>query len=410
MANSYTPNPQDSFSRLMANKFDERQIQSVPTGFLAFFGVPGVSQTLYGDDSEAVDIDIVRANGMKLAATVQRGMSSDPSDVHTITDQKFSAFSRKWPLIEVLNAINSNKLLQRIAGEPAVAGMSRIERNRDYAYNLRSDAIIRSIRTCNYLASKSILTGKQPAIIGTTNNALVYDYLRNSDLTISPDNAWNETGATPMADIDLACERVESLGNAIPNFFGIDAETWGTLIQDDGFMKLADNRRYELIEVSTNNPVPPEYARYVSAGWIPRGRLRTIGGRTLWVFNYNGMYTDPSTGLLTKYMPKGYAFITDINARRDRYFGPEDHLPVTGDVRAWYADMFGVNMDAPPVYNSVTDKLSEGIVTMDMFHFDAYRSPDNKTVYLRTQSAPIYATTQTDAICVLKDLLAEEGA
>ena len=45
---------------------------------------------------------------------------------------------------------------------------------------------------------------------------------------------------------------------------------------------------------------------------------------------------------------------------------------------------------------------------MDMFHFDAYRSPDNKTVYLRTQSAPIYATTQTDAICVLKDLLADE--
>ena len=67
----------------------------------------------------------------------------------------------------------------------------------------------------------------------------------------------------------------------------------------------------------------------------------------MWVFNYNGTYTDPSTGLLTKYMPKGYAFITDINARRDRYFGPEDHLPVTGDVRAWYADMFGVNMDAP---------------------------------------------------------------
>ena len=112
------------------------------------------------------------------------------------------------------------------------------------------------------------------------------------------------------------------------------------------------------------------------------------------------MYTDPATGLLTKFMPKGYAFITDINARRDRYFGPEDHLPVTSDMSAWYADMFGVNMSAPPVYNSVSDKLSEGIVSMDMFHFDAYRSPDNLSVYLRTQSAPIYATTQTDAISV----------
>ena len=188
------------------------------TGFLAFFGVPGVSQTLYGDDSEAVDIDIVRANGMKLAEipTVQRGMSSDPSDVHTITDQKFSSFSRKWPLIEVLNAINSNKLLNRMAGEPAVNGWNRVDRNRDYAYNLRNDAIIRTIRTLNYLASQSILTGKQPAIIGTTNNAYVYDYLRDSTLTISPDIAWDAVGATPMADIDLACERVESLGNAIP--------------------------------------------------------------------------------------------------------------------------------------------------------------------------------------------------
>lgn len=405
MANSYTPNPMDSFSRMMAAKFDERPIQSVPAGFLAFFGVPGMSQTLYSDDAETVDIDIVRANGMKLAAMVHRGMSSDPSDVANITDQKFSAFSRKWPLIEVLNPINSDKLLKRIAGEPATGGFTRVERNRDYAYNLRNDALIRSIRTQNYLAAKSMLTGKQPAIIGTTNNALTYDFLRDSDLTISPDVAWDAEGATPMADIDLACERVESLGNAIPNFLGIDAETWGTLIQDSTFQALADNRRFELIEVTTNNPVPPEYERYVKAGWIPRGRLRTIEGRTLWVFNYNMMYTDPSTGALTKYMPKGYAFVTDINARRDRYFGPEDHLPVTSDISAWYAEMFGVNMSAPPVYNSVSDKLSDGIVTMDMFHFDAYRSPDNKSVYLRTQSAPIYATTQTDAICTLKDLL-----
>ena len=90
------------------------------------------------------------------------------------------------------------------------------------------------------------------------------------DLTIGPENAWNEDGATPMADIDLACERVESLGNAIPNFFGIDAETWGTLIQDDGFMKLADNRSYELIEVEHQQSLfLPNTHRYVSPDGFP---------------------------------------------------------------------------------------------------------------------------------------------
>ena len=408
MANFNTPTPMDSFSRMFAAKFDERTIQHVPTGFLAFFGLPGVSETLYSDDSEAVDIDIVRANGQKLAAMVHRGMSSDPSDVATITAGKYSSFSRKWPLIEVLNSINSNRLLSRIAGEPVSGGFTRVERNRDYAYNLRNDAILRSIRTHNYLAAQSILTGVQPAIIGTTNDALKYDFLRDSSLSLSSLTAWDADGATPMADIDGACELVESVGNAIPNFFGIDSETWATLIQDTTFQTLADNRRFELIEVSTNNPVPPEYARYVAAGWIPRGRLRTLEGRTLWVFNYNGMYTDPSTGTLTRYLPRGYAFITDINARRDRYFGPEDHLPVTGDMRQWYADMFGVNMDAPPLYQKTAEAVSGGIITMDMFHFDAWRAPDNKSLYLRTQSAPIYATTQTDAIAVMSGLLTDE--
>jgi hypothetical protein len=42
-------------------------------------------------------------------------------------------------------------------------------------------------------------------------------------------------------------------------------------------------------------------------------------------------------------------------------------------------------------------KNAGATVLAPAFYFDAYRSEDKKRVSVRTQSAPIFATTQTDA-------------
>lgn len=408
--NLLTPQPADAFSKFFVQGFDERQFQVAPFGFMAFFGIPGAngSQTLFSDDVGVVEIDIMRAHGERLAATVHRG-SGNVTDManHTITDQRFTTLARKWPLLEVLNPIESGKLLYRQAGENPYSGMSRVERNRLLAKGLNADAVVRCLRTMNYLASISLLEGVQPAIIGTENEALIYDYHRDPELIIEVDAGWNESSSKPLTDIDLACKRLEEKGYVQPNFIGIAEDAFTAFIEREDVQTLADNRRFELIQVSTNNPVPPEYERFIKAGWIARGRLRTPGGRTLWMFNYNHNYTDPTTGQPTRYLPNGTAFITDINARRDRYFGPADRLPVTGDERMWYAELFGFDMEAAPTPLQV--EADGNLFDPRMFSFDAYRSPDRKTVVMRTQAAPIFATTQTDGIATLKDLIQEGG-
>jgi len=396
-----TPNTSDLFTRVFVDAFKETEIIGVPTGFQAFFGDPANgSRTIVTNDSEAVDIDIMRANGRRLAATVNRGTSTDD-----VTRQKnalaenFSNFSRKFPLIEEEGNINNNQLLKRVAGENPFSGSTREERARIYARDILGDQVRKSVRTFEYFASQSVLTGQHPAIIDTTNADLIYDFRRDPLNFITVGTAWNGVLPDILGDIDAACERLELASFMEPNFIGIGDDAMADFIADTGVQSNADNRRFELIEVSTNNPVPPEYARFIEAGWIARGRLRTPKGRVLWIFNYNKRYTN-SAGSTVRYLPSDKAFICDINARADRYFGPPDRLPVTPDEAAWIMDLFGINIMAPALPAGIT----AAVLDAAMFHFDAYRSPDKKTVIMRAQSAPIYPTTQTDAFVTLQGL------
>lgn len=396
-----TPNTTDQYSRFMVDLFDERKIQGIPTAFQSLFGTSGASKTVFQPDSETVEIDILRANGQRLAATVNRGQSSSAvSDGKNTTDQVYSNQTRKWPLIEEESNINSKQLLSRLAGENPYSGRNQVDRNRSLAMDLHNDQVRKSVRTMEFLAAQSILTGTQPAIIGTSNTDLIYDFHRNSTHNVTPTYAWNNASATISNDLDDACELIESDSYMTPNFCAIGDDAMAALIRDDEIEAIADNRRYELIQISTKNPVPPEYEKFVTAGWIPRGMLKTIRGRNLWLFNNNQRYTS-AAGVSTRFLPSDKAIILDINARFDRYFGPRDAFALTNDERSWMNEMFGFNMSAAPMPQNVSEK---GIIDPSMFFFDAYRGTGRKTVTLRSQVAPIYPTTQTDAIVVLSGL------
>jgi len=397
-----TPNATDQYTRFMVSLFDEREVQGIPKAFQSFFGKGGADQTVFEEDAGTVEIDIVRANGEQLASLVNRGQSSDTiSRQKNTTDEVFTNQVRKWPLIEEESNINSTQLLKRMAGENPFSGRPRMDRNRNLAMKLHFDQIRKTCRTMEFLAAQSILTGKMPALLGTTNDDLIYDFKRKTAHTVTVDNAWDSGSQTILKDIDSACELIEANAYMTPNFMAIGDDAMAALIDDSDVQTVADNRRFELIEVSSMNPVPSEYMRFVNAGWIPRGRLKTPGGRILWLFNNNQRYTNTS-GVSTRYMPSDQAFILDINARFDKYFGPRDSFDLTPDEIAWMRNMFGFNLDAGMMPSNVAEA---GIVDPRSFYFDAYRPDGRKTVVMRSQSAPIFPTTQTDAIVVLKGLI-----
>jgi hypothetical protein len=389
----------------MVELFDESKIIGVPTAFQAFFGNPAAgSDTVFCPDSDTVEIDIVRGNE-KLAAMVPRGTVSRSigTKQRDIQLEKYTNVARVFPLVEEDGNISAADLLKKLPGEgPYDQVLTRRDRLRWRALKIHMESIRKSIRTFEYLASQSILTGKMPAMLGTVGDSLLYDFYRNPDNIFSVPTAWDDTAAVIMSDIDAACDLIRVNGHTNPDFCGVGGAAMDAFIKDDIVQVRADNRRIELIEVSTNSPVPPRFNRFIEAGWIARGRLRTPKGYTLWLFTYIDGYTDDN-GDFANYMPVDQAIVCDCMARCDRYFGPAEVLPVTAQRAAFYQENFGFNLNAPALPMKI--KNPSGVIMPEMFMPYAYGAVDYTNITHRVQSAPIFSTTHTDAFVTLTDLI-----
>ncbi len=400
----FSPVAVDSFSRFMVEMFDEKDIISVPTAFQAFFGNPAAGgQTVFSENSNDVDIDIIRGNE-RTSALIPRGMISRPlgSLQKNLNVENYSSFSRKYPLAEEEGDITADQILQRVAGENPYQAMERQSRMRILGLKIHLESIRRIVRMNEILAAQSVIEGIQDAIIGTTNTDLQYDFKRNAALTVTPANTWNSGSQDILGDIDGMCTLLRQHGKMNPNFMGLGTSAMDAFIADTTVAALADNRRFELLEVSTNNPVPPEFARFTEAGWIARGRLRTPAGHVLWMFTMLDVY-DNTAGTSTPFMPVDKVIITNVKARADRYFGPPENLPMIGQRIQLYQEFFGFNPESAPMPPNI--KSPGGIIMPAMFHSDAYVAPDWKKITVRTQHAPIFATTQTDSFGTLEGLI-----
>ena len=401
---STTPLATDIYSRFFTDTFDEREVVAVSTGFQAFFGRPEAGgRTLYSPDAAVVDIDIIRANE-RLAALIPRGSQTRTiGDLQKDTIQtRFSNINRVYPLIEEMGNIDANQLLGRMQGENPFSGRSRTDRLRMHAAEHHKEHVRRTVRTFEYLSSQSILLGTMPAILGTTDANLTYDFLRAATHNFTPTLVWTNASSTPLVDLDEACRLIRVDGHAKADMVIFGEDAINAFIKHATVQALADNRRFELIRVSNESPVPERFRRFVDGGMIPRGRLITPKGYELWLFSYNEVYTD-STGTATDYMPVDDVIVASSYARCDRYFGPPEVLPNVPAKDALYQDYFGFSPGMEPMPPNV--KNANAALNPAMFYFDAYTSENYKRISLRTQAAPIFATTQTDAFCTLETVV-----
>jgi hypothetical protein len=396
-----TPNATDQYSRYMARKFDEKDIIWNPTGWLSIFGRPETGAlTSYSPNSLDVDIDIIRANE-KIAAMVPRGtVSRKLGDTQKNTQsQRYSAFSRTFPLSEEEGDVDSNVILQRMAGENPYENRDKLTRLREHANSIHKEHVRRTIRTWEYLAQQSILEGTMPALIGTVDPDLTYDWRRNAAHVSTLGTAWTNVASDPLADIDAAWTLGRTNGRVSIDYMVLGDDSMNAFLAHADVVEKSDNRRYELIMVDQDMDVPSKYKFLVDAGMTGRGRLKTPGGHKIWMFTYEDIY-DNAAGTAVNLMPSGYVLFGYSGARCDRYFGPAENLPMIPLRQQFYQQMFGFNMAAPPMPPNV--RGAAHALNPAMLYFDAYASNDWKRVTLRTQSAPIFATTQTDAFVTYK--------
>lgn len=399
-----TPLAVDQYSRFNASMFDEKEHIMNPTGFLSIFGRPEAngSQTRYSPDSLDVDIEIIRGNE-RIAALVPRGtiastMSGSVAKKPKV--QKRSEFSRTFPLSEEESSINANLILNRMAGESATENRGKLVRLRQHAATLHKEHVRRTIRLWEYLAAQSLLEGVQPAILGTTNTDLIYDWRRNPAHIANLTYPWSNALSDPLADIDAAWMLGRVNGHVNQDYTIWADGVMNAFLGHADITAKADNRRFELIMINQEMPVPNRYKFLIDGGMTARGRLLTPGGHEYWIFTYaDGIKTDDA-GDPVAYLPEGYAFFGYSGARCDRWFGPAEMLPNIPMRQQFYQQMLGFNLTAPPMPPNVNN--AGNVLNPGMFYFDAYPTEGWKSMMVRTQSAPMFPTTQTDAFVTYK--------
>jgi len=415
MSGGTTPNPADLLSRYLVGTFDEKKVISVSTGFMAFFGnLANGSETLFSPDANQVDIDIIRGSE-KIAALVPRGTVSRSigSAQKNLRPERFTEISRKFPLIEEEGDMDSSTLLNRVAGETPYQRQTRMTRLRAQAIKITQESMRRTIRTHEVLAASSVLNGMMPAILGTTDTNLQYDFRRKSTHFVTAGTAWSNPASDILGDIEAACLKIRIDGKVNPDAMLMGKTAVKSLINNTAAQKLADNRRYEFLQFGGGEGAAgvgddlfrrrgfdAKFARFVAGGFIPRGLLISPEGWELCIFTYLDGYNDPTNSdTWTPYMPDDHVVIWASQARCDRYFGPPENLPMIPMREQLYREFFGFDPLAPPMPANTREE--GGIILPEACYHDAYVSADWKRLTIRMQCAPIYATTMTDAFVTI---------
>jgi hypothetical protein len=393
---SATPAPVDAFSRFQSRTFDEHKIVGVPTMFQRLFGRPG-SDTLFTQDAATVEIDIIRNEGEQMARLIERGTigrTLEGLDHKDLQTTEFASNSRKWTLVEELGSLSPDQLLYRDAGESAFQGKTRQQRMRDRAARINVEAVRRCVRLFEFLCSQSVIYGTMPAILGTSDANMIYDFLRKSTHNFTSSGAWSGASYDIPADFDLAWQLIRIDGHMNCDFTLLGSDAMNNIINNTIVKNRADNRRFELIEVGLGNPVPERFMHLIEGGASARGRMRTPAGHEIWMFTYDDYYTDEA-GDPQPYLPVWAAVFGASGTRADRYFGPPERNPIRPSELQEYSEVFGFSPTALPM--GVNVKGAGSIIDPAWFYFDFYEPTDKKGITLRTQTAPIFATTQTDA-------------
>ena len=392
----------NEYTRFMVTKYDETQKVKAPTAWQGgFFGVAGTgAEIVFGENSKSIEIDIVRADANRMARLVNRGASSDDaSRGDVITDGEFSNDAMPWPLIESKGAVNSNQLLDRVAGETPFQGTSREDRLSMKAMKIHAKQVNMQLELHEYLCRESILTGTHPMILGTTNTDKIYDFHRKATHTHAAPAKWDLVGTDIIGqlddDIDLIQQDDFYYGDIgmIVGAGGIEGIRKNTQIKAE-----ADIRNFGLVGMGKTGIIsmPPIFQRFIDNGFKLAGWLKTYENRDVYIFTYDRTFKDdfttPGVTTTTKWMPDDKALLFNPTARCDKYFGPPDRMPLTTAEVSFYLDMFGFNMTAQMQNINLENT---GVVDPRAFFFDAKGT--RKAVQLYAQSAPIMPSTETDA-------------
>lgn len=402
-----TPVVLDFFTRTVSPWLDEKKYITEPTVFMSIFAHPesgGV--TTISTDQNAFDGEITRGN-LRTATLVPRGMNARPlgspgaTQPHNdMTEAIETYFSRKFPLIEEYVNVTADQTLNRVPGENPFEGRARVDRYRTLMQRGYEEAVRRIIRLDEYLASQSILTGKQP-VVNLQNSSDVYDWRRNSSNNVTVGTLWSGAG-TPLTDIDNLCETILQNGKVRVDTMLIGGKALSALLGNSQLTSVYANKLfYDLTYFGPNFTPDGKYAKLIAGGAIPYAKLRTPRGYDITIFTYPQFYQNYA-GAYTKYLTDNSAVLYSTQARADRFFGPPEAFDPTPQDIQYFMDRLGFNPQTP--YLPMGVMAGDGVVIPETHYVQLLRDSNGKVESMRIQHAPVFQPTMTDAFGVLQTL------
>jgi len=383
----------DTYQRVMAPAFDERDIIGNSTVFQTMFSRAGGS-TIYSPNAEDVTLDVIRGNE-KTAKLRVRGSGAEDSgdDQKSTIQQRFSRFDRVFPLIEQEGTLRANQLNKAIAGEAPYSPLSKSDRARVLAMKAHQEHFRMIIRKQEVLAAQMYRTGIMNV---NESGSEQITYPRDSNLTETLTNQWtNTTLGTPLSDLKDACIGLRTIGKVNADYVIMGISAFDAFINHPDVATAADNRRlsYQSLGFDNGKPMNPSFADLVNAGLAYQGWVK-IAGWDLQVFTYYDIY-ETDAGVATDYMPKGEVVVGSSRARYDRYFGPGELTEDSIDNMV-YRDIFGIDPMAAGSRLPMNTK-NAGLFDPRMFICSAVKD-GNRGYKIMTQTAPIYGMTQVDSV------------
>ena len=394
-----TPSSVDGFSRYWARYFNENEVIGVVTGFLAMFSR---RRPVIRTDANSVDIDIVRGNE-RTAQLIMRGTVGEYLSNNGVSVGKYTNYSRRFPLSEDVYDLTQEQIGNRMAGENPFEERMRLERMRDTGQMAYYRMVERTIRLWERTAAQSALTGTQPSILGTSDANLILDYDRNPDLieTFLLGEQFDNAAVNPLDVIDSKINKLiqigrtgrQSMGGQYVVLMGIEAIAG--FFNNENVKEAGDNRRIMTVEKNPELTAPSQIRDTIAGGMSYIAKGYTSQGKIIHIMTYDSIYDDENDDP-QYYMPTKSMLITPLTFRTDRYFGPPDTLPLTSLDRTWMRETFGITPNSQIPARKMA--ANPGIIVPEAFYVDAYAGGARKNATLRLQSAPIFATTQTDAL------------
>lgn len=376
-----------NYNRLQAPVFTD--LDSLPV-FTLFQTIFRSGELIVNLDAESIDIDIQRGNKKK-SVYIPRGTDAVNigNSKNTGLLEKYTSDSKIFPLLEEETPITSVMISKRMPGENPYQPMTRIMKQAALAMKAHRQHMTRLIRQMEFSACESLRTGIQ-----TIQAGLTYDFYRLASHSVNAGVVWSTSAtALPVDDISSAAQKVFRDGNRRASDVILGEGSWDNFLNTTQVKDLANSRRIVNFVTDMNMDAPPGYESWVAAGAVFQGQLKISTGKVnLWT--YPAIYDDDSS-VQTQYMPDDEVVVFAKMARYDSYFGPADRLEVVNN--DFFSNMFGINLteDVP------ANVQGSGIFTPEMFHLDAYGGNNNKALMIRSQTAPIFPTIETDTVVTI---------